>query len=111
MVELKDVVDEVIPLEDILFPSDKSKCAHVALDDTFVPIKDEDRVIGCIMKCANCGTPIECRCPCAVGALELVDIENGHPPIVMHTCNLQENQRFLKDLKKYWDWAEHIPSI
>jgi len=105
MVELKDVVDKVISLEDVLFPKDKSKCAHVALDSTFIPVKDEDRLIGCLMKCANCGHLEEYKCPCGVGAIE-TDVEEGHPPISMHACNLQENQKYLEGLKKYWDWAE-----
>lgn len=71
MDELKDIVDEVIPLEEVFFPKDKSKCGHVALDDTFIPVKDGDRLIGCIMKCANCGHLEEYKCTCSVGAIEI----------------------------------------
>lgn len=109
MVELKDIVDEVIPLEEVFFPMDKSRCGHVALDDTFIPVKDGDRLIGCIMKCANCGHLEEYECTCSVGAIE-EDPDTGQI-YTMHACNLQENQKFLKGLKKYWDWAEYIPFI
>jgi len=99
MKELIDVVDEVMNLEDILFPGDKSKCSHVALDDTFIPIKGGDRLIGCIMKCANCGELVEYHCPCAVGGVE-EDPETGQIYSLL-VCDLQENERFVRGFKKW----------
>ena len=99
MVELRDVVDEVIDLKDVFFPKDKSKCVHIALDDTFIPIKEGNKLIGCIAKCANCGELVEYHCPCACGATE-VDPETGQI-YTMLACDLQKNKRFVKGLKKW----------
>lgn len=99
MVELKDVADEVIDLEDVLFPKNKFKCTHIALDGTFIPIKEDNRLIGCLMKCANCGELVEYHCPCAVGAPE-EDPETGWVYNVL-ACDLQKNKEFVKGLKKW----------
>lgn len=48
MTELKDVVDEVINLSDILFPKDKSECHHIAVRT--IHLTEE----GCILTCGNC---------------------------------------------------------
>jgi len=103
MEELKDVVDEFIPLEDVFFPEDKTQCAHVALDGTFIPIVKNNELKGCIMKCANCGELIEYHCLCGVGAYE-EDPETGQI-CVMHACDLAENQKFLEGVKK-WEVKE-----
>ena len=97
--ELKDVADVVIDLDEICFPKDKSKCEHVVLDDTFIPIKDGDHLIGCIMRCANCGKFIEYYCERgSVGAVYR-DKETGLL-INCLTCDLPENRKFVKGLKR-----------
>ena len=98
MRELRDVADEFINLEDVFFPKDKSKCNHVGLDDTFIPVKENNYLVGCLMKCVGCGELIEYQCPCAVGAIE-EDPETGQVYPVL-ACDLRENERFMKGLNR-----------
>lgn len=98
---LFDVADEVILLEDIIFPEDKTKCAHIGLDSTFIPIKEEDRLIGCIQKCTNCSTLVKhyCKDGCAICGVE-EDQQTGQLISIL-PCDLSENQKILKGLKRF----------
>ena len=104
MTELKDVADEFIDLGELMFPKDKSKCKHIAsIDNTFIPIKEGNKLIGCFSKC-YCGELIKHECPCAIGAIEtdydvLVD---GEPySYWVFPCDLKENEKFVRGLEKW----------
>jgi len=73
---LKDVADKFIDLREVLFPKDKNKCHHVVLSDFFIPIIENGKRKGCLMKCANCGRYEEYTCPCAVGGT-IEDVKAG----------------------------------
>ena len=102
MVELKDVVDEVRSLEDVLFPKDKSKCGCVALDETFIPIKSEDgtTLIGCIQRCVNCHRFVEylCKDGCGIGATEM-DESTGVPYSLL-PCDTKEVVHLVRGLRR-----------
>ncbi len=97
--KLHEVVDEVVLLDDIFHPP-KDQCTHVMLDDTFIPLTEDNTLIGCLAKCANCGEFVEYSCPCAVGAFE--EDEYGNT-VIMFACDLKKNEPFVEGLDFSYD--------
>lgn len=93
---LLDVVDESRDIREIFYP-DKDKCSCVMLDNTFIPIKKDNKLIGCIGKCDNCGKLSEFSCTDPCGLCEIEDDDYGNS-VSMSPCDLIKNRAFVEGL-------------